>query len=173
MKKKMLVAVLVMVSAASVFASGNKDSDDTPYYGRGPAMGGMYGGGPGRGGYGPGMVWSDENGNPITPEEVTVEGALVLEEGTMPYLNTDGGKVFLMVPPFVWDEVDLKGGELVKATGYDVPEDRWGNTAESRFLHVVSAEVDGKTLTVDQGMMGYGGRGGRAPRGGMPGRGGW
>jgi len=167
MKKKLFVAVLVMMSAASVFASGNKE-DETQYYGRGPAMGGWNndGGGYGRGG----MMWRDEDGNPITTaEEITVEGSLVLEEGTMPYLNTDEGKVFLMVPPFVWDDIDLKGGETVTVTGYDMPEDRWGNETESTFLHVVSAVVDGKTLTVDQDMMGYGGRGGR---GGMPGRGG-
>jgi len=170
MKKKVFVAVLVMMSAASVFASGNKD-DESRYYGRGPAMGGgNYGGRPVQGGGNyvrGGMMWSDENGNPITPKEITAEGSLVLEEGTMPYLNTGDGKVFLMVPPFVWDEVELKGGETVKVTGYDVPEDRWGNKTESQFLHVVSAVVDGKTLAVDDDMIGYGGRGGR---GRMPGR---
>ncbi|MDA3955853.1 hypothetical protein [Oceanispirochaeta sp.] len=169
MKKKMIVVALVLFSSAAVFASGNKD-DDYEYYGRGPMGGGWNDRGfDGRGG----MFWSDEDGNPITPEEISAQGTLVLEEGTIPYLKTAEGKVFLMIPPFAMDDVDLKGGESIKVTGYDIPSDRWGNETESVFLHVLSAEINGKTLTLDMDRMGRTGRSGRGGRPGNFNRGCW
>ncbi|QEN08902.1 hypothetical protein EXM22_13210 [Oceanispirochaeta crateris] len=176
MKKKVMVAALVLVSSAAVFASGNKE-DDNEYYERGPRMENRndtreFRGrdwqdqdGPQRRG---GMVWFDEEGNPITPEEISAEGTLVLEEGTMPYLETEDGKVFLMIPPFAIAEVDLEGGETIKVKGYDMPTDRWGNKTESVFLHVLSADIDGETFTLDMGRAG-----GRDRHHGKSGRGNW
>ncbi|OQY32162.1 MAG: hypothetical protein B6241_12060 [Spirochaetaceae bacterium 4572_59] len=171
MKKILIVGVMVVAAAGSIFASGNKEDDaqDLDAYGRGS-----------RGGYdrqgrfdrdergfrGPESCWIDEEGNPVTPETVDVEGTLVLEEGTMPYLEQNGEKVFLMVPRFALNEIELDGGEFVKLTGFELPEDArspWGNSeSSSLFLHVVSAEIDGEVLTLE---MGYGPRGGRGSKG--------
>jgi len=122
--------------------------------------------------------WQDEDGNPVTPEEESYSGVLVLEEGTMPYLNSSSVKVFLGVPPYALDQIDLKGGETISVTGFEMPgAARWDmdETGDSVFLHVVSAEIDGETFTLEQpygragaygGASGCGFGRGRAPRGG-------
>lgn len=172
MKKTMSIAALVLMSSAALFANGNKEEQDDYYYGRGPMGGGRsnynrdFDSSQGGMGYARGpMEWCyDEDGNLVDLEEVSVEGTLVLEEGTMPYLNTADGNVFLMVPPFMMDGIDLEGGEDVKATGYDMPTDRWGNETESVFLRVLTAEINGVEIEMDFDRMGRGGRGGRGGR---------
>ena len=186
MKKMMLIGLMVVAAAGSVFASGNKEDEQAvPYgYGMGPRGGYVGQGGPGfDASRGQGrMYWADEEGNPVNAaelEEVTVEGTLVLETGTHPYLVQDGVNVFLMVPPFAISELELEGGEAVKVSGYELPEGGpmfWNSTDGARFLQVTSAEINGQTLTL-QGGYGYGGAaycdpslGGRMGRAGGRGR---
>lgn len=177
MKKTISIAALVLMSSAALFANGSKEDQDSEFYGRGSGAGGR----PGQGwdfqgdqngqGYGRGPMEEcyDEDGNLIQLEEISAEGTLVLEEGTMPYLNTADGRVFLMVPPFALGDLELEGGEAVKVTGYDMPTDRWGNETESIFMRVLTAEIDGEELDMDFNRMGrasHGGRGGKLSRGG-------
>jgi hypothetical protein len=169
MKKTISIAALVLMSSAALFANGNKEDQNNESYGRGSqggnrqAQDGQY--------YGRGMMDEcyDEDGNLIQLEEITAEGTLVLEEGTMPYLNTADGKVFIMVPPFALGDLELEGGEAVKVTGYDMPTDRWGNETDSVFMRVLTAEIDGEELDLDFDRIGrahHGGKGGRPSRGG-------
>lgn len=176
MKKKILMIVsMVLMGSAVVFAGGAQDDDAQSY---GPGNGRR--GGEGRpaqgrfdddrmgGRFRDPSVCYDAEGNEIQLEEKTVSGSLVLEEGTMPYLNTAEGKVFLMVPRFMVYELELEGGESVQVTGYDVPNSPWGEEYESTFLRVTDAEIDGKQVV----MMG-GSRGGAHGRGGAGRKGGW
>ena len=187
MKKIMMIGLMVVTAAGALFANGSKEeapAQDT--YGRG--SGGPYAQnqdtfGRGRGmdqrdfrGTAGGYCWYDEEGNFITPETIEVEGVLVLEEATLPYIEQNGEKVFLMVPRFAFDQVELEGGESVKVSGFDMTENArmaWDYETESLYLHVVTAEIDGETFTLDNGMgrmggIGQGGRmgrsGGRRPR---------
>jgi len=180
MKKILVLTVLTVTAAAAAFANGNKEAEQPVPYGYGRAPRGGYaadcpllegeGVQPGRGM----MYWTDEEGNPVTPDLTEAEGTLVLEEGTLPYLMNGGEKVFLMVPPFAIQEVELTGGESVKVSGYEVPGGRWGTETESLFLHVVTAEIDGQVLTLERGAgPGAGGKGGRGGRGGHHGHGRW
>jgi hypothetical protein len=176
MKKTISIAVLVLMSSAALFASGNKEDQDSESYGRGPGAGGR----PEQGrnfqdnenrGFGRGYMENcvDEEGNSITFEEISAEGTLVLEEGRMPYINTSEGMVFLMVPPFVMGDLELEGGETVKVSGYDMPTDRWGNETESVFLRILTAEINGEELNMDFDRMSgapHGGRGGKGMQGG-------
>ncbi|MDC7231879.1 MAG: hypothetical protein PQJ58_01510 [Spirochaetales bacterium] len=173
MKKTLAVTALVLMSTAALFANGNKDEETQEYYGRGggrPAQGRDMARGDWDGPRGPFMEeCDDEDGNWIEPEQISAEGTLVLEEGTLPYLNTDSGKVFLMVPPFAMADLELEGGESVAVTGYDMPTDRWGNETESTFIRVLTAEIDGEELDLAFDRMGgrsRGGKGGRGPQGG-------
>lgn len=177
MKKTLSIAALVLMSSAALFANGNKEDQDSDSYGRGPREGGrseqgrnFQGDQDGQGyGRGPMEECYDEDGNLIELEEISAEGTLVLEEGTMPYLNTADGKVFIMVPPFALGDLELEGGEAVKVTGYDMPTDRWGNETDSVFMRVLTAEIDGVELDLDFDRMGRGsrgGRGGKSQRGG-------
>jgi hypothetical protein len=176
MKKKiMMIVSMVVMSSAAVFAGGAQDDDAQSY---GPGSGGRAGGRApqgrfdderGGGRFGDPSICYDAEGNEIQLEEMTVSGTLVLEEGTMPYLNTAEGKVFLMVPRFMVYELELAGGESVKVTGFDVPATPWGEEHESTFLRVTDAEIDGKQIVF---MGGAGGRGGRGGKGGRPGMGG-
>ncbi|MBF9017843.1 MULTISPECIES: hypothetical protein [unclassified Oceanispirochaeta] len=177
MKKTISIAALVLMSSAALFANGSQEDQDSEFYGRGFRDGGRFEqcrnfqgdqNGPGFGRF-PMDECYDEDGNLIKLEEISAEGTLVLEEGTMPYLNTADGKVFLMVPPFVLGDLELEGGEAVNVSGYDMPTNRWGNETESTFMRVLSAEIDGETLDLDFNRMGRasrGGRGGRSSRGG-------
>ena len=187
MKKIMMIGLMVVTAAGALFANGSKEEapvQDT--FGRGP--GGQYARnqetfGRGRGmdqrdprGAAGGLCWYDEEGNLVTPETIEVEGVLVLEEATLPYIEQNGEKVFLMVPRFAFDQVELEDGESIKVSGYDMTENArmaWDYETESLYLHVVTAEIDGETYTLDNGMgrlggTGLGGRmggaGGRRPR---------
>ena len=180
MKKIVSITALLLMSSAALFASGNKDAEDTDTYGRGPAggRGGMgrafdddRGSFPGRA---PEGYCYDENGELVELEEISVDGNLVLEDGTMPYLNTSEGKVFLMVPPFVIYDLELKGGEAVSVTGYDTASFgsagpgmmSWGDDSDATYLRVSSAVIDGEEYDLGAGSWGGPGMGGRAPRGG-------
>ncbi len=169
-KKVMMILSMVLLSSTAVFAGGTQDENDQAY-GAGNGRRGFEGGaGPGKfddermgGRFGDPTVCYDAEGNEIKLEEMTAEGTLTLDEGTMPYLNTADGKVFLMVPRFMVYELELKGGESVKVTGFDVPFSPWGEEYESTFLRVTDAEIDGKQLIL------MGGPGGRTA--GRPGTG--
>ncbi len=175
-KKVMMIVSMVLLGSAAVFANGTQDEDSQTYGpGRGwndgrPANGraadGRFADDRMGGRFGDPSVCYDEDGNIIELEEKTIEGSLVLEEGTMPYLNTADGKVFLMVPQFMVYDLGLKGGESVKVTGYDVPRTPWGEETESTFLRVTDAEIDGKQIVLMGGRRGgaAGGRG-AGPRG--------
>jgi len=170
MKKTISIAALVLMSSAALFANGNKEAQNSEFYGRGPMGGGFQNGQYSRGfAGGPMASWCyGDDGTLLELEEITAEGTLVLEEGTLPYLNTADGKVFLMVPPFAMDGVELEGGEELKVTGFDMPADRWGNETESLFIRVLTAEIDGEVLELyynGTGRGGRGGMGGRSPRG--------
>jgi len=173
MKKTISIAALVLMSSAALFANGNKEDQDSESYGRGSRDGGRSEQGrnfqanqDGRGfEHGPLDECYDEDGNLIELVEISAEGPLVLEEGTMPYLNSADGRVFLMIPPFAIGDLELEGGESVKVTGYDMPSDRWGNETESVFLRVLTAEIDGVELDLDFGRMGrHSSKGGRGRR---------
>ena len=175
-KKVMMIVSMVLLSSAAVFANGAQDDA----VGNGPGNGRM--GGDGRDGrpaqgrfdrddrmggrFDDPSICYDEDGNEIKLEEITVSGSLVLEEGTMPYLNTAEGKVFLMVPRFMIYELELEGGESITATGFDVPNSPWGEEHESTFLRVTGAEIDGKEIIMMDGPRGAD-RGGRDDRRGM------
>ncbi|MDC7242084.1 MAG: hypothetical protein PQJ50_17150 [Spirochaetales bacterium] len=181
MKKIITVSALVLMSSAALFASGNKDADDTENYRRGngarapremPADD-FRGTRPERA---PQGFCYDENGELIELEEITARGTLVLEEGSMAYLNTDDGKVFLMVPPFAIYDLELEGGEDVEVTGYDMPANgmmAWGQESVSTWLRVTSAVIDGEEL--DLSLAAGPGRGGfrGGANGGRGGRGCW
>ncbi len=190
MKKILVVGLLVAAAGSSIFASGNKEEEQAVPYGAGPRGG--YAGkwdddsNYSRGGRGM-MYWADEEGNPVNApelEEVTVEGTLVLETGTHPYIEENGEKVFIMVPSFAIADLELEGGESVKVTGYEVPEGGpmfWSAEEDIRFIQVTSAEINGETLTLEggygAGRMAYGDQSWCAPgsygRSGSRGRARW
>ncbi len=184
MKKIMMIGLMVVTAAGALSASGSKEEapvQDT--FGRG--SGGSYARDQDTFGRGRDMdrrdprgaagefCWYDEEGNPVTPETIEVEGVLVLEEAMLPYIEQNGEKVFLMVPRFAFDQVELKGGESVKLSGYDVTERArmaWDYETESLYLHVVSAEIDGETFTLENGMGRMGGMAQDGPMGRSGGR---
>ncbi len=190
MKKILIIGLLAAAAGTGLFARGGNDTtqQDAPYgYGSGP-MGGYgrgWNGAPGAQ-QGPGMMyWTDQDGNPVNApqyEEVTVEGTLVLETGTHPYIEEAGVKVFLMVPPFAVYDLDLKGGESVQVSGYEIPGGGpmfWNSDDSARFVQVQTAVIDGEELTL-QGGMAYGngawcgpGAGGGMGRAGGRGPGRW
>ena len=180
MKKILVIGVLVAAAAGTVFAGGSKEDEslDNDGYGRGSRSGyarendraGRFDR-DGRSSRGQqDFCWVDEEGNPVTPETVEVEGSLVLEAGTLPYLEQNGEKVFLMVPRNALGSIELEGGEFIKVSGFEMPDESrspWGSDdSSSQFLRVVSAEIDGETFTLEMGPASGGGRGSRGRAGG-------
>ena len=160
-KQGIMILTMLILGSAAVYANGAQDENEEGYgAGGGPRGGeGRFIEGPmGPGRFDPSVIY-DEEGNPVELEEITVEGSLVLEEGTMPYLETKDGKVFLMVPPPVIFQLGLEGGESVKVRGYDIPRTPWGQETESVFLKVTDAEIDGKQIVLLGGPGRQGGRG--------------
>lgn len=154
MKRGIALVCLALLSSAAVFAGGSKEDDDGTYYRRNGWKNGEH-----RQGFGDPSFYYDEEGNKVELEEISAEGTLVLEEGTMPYLDTPEGRVFLMVPPRGVAELGLSGGETVAVSGYDMPRKPWGRESDSVFLRVTGAEIDGKQIVLMGGGRRGGGRG--------------
>ena len=159
MKKIMIIGLLAAAAGTGLFARGSNDTTQQAVpYGYGP-MGGGYGRNWNGAPQGSGMMyWTDQDGNPVNAaeyEEVTVEGSLVLEAGTHPYIEEAGERVFLMVPPFAVYDLDLQGGETVSVTGYEFPAGGpmfWNSDDEVRFVQVQTAVIDGEELTLQSGL---------------------
>ncbi len=118
------LALLLVLSLGSVFASGSQEQEEGPWGFR-----------------------DDYQGELIElTGRVNFPGYGHLE------LAAGGENYKLMVPFFLLDEVDIQDGETVTVEGYLVPGPRWSDDdGDEKHLAVTEATVDGETYDLGFG----------------------
>ena len=174
----MIAAALIVLTAASAFASGAEEGDVDQTYGpRGNRSGFVRNGnGQASPGYGPqwgGGPFFEDGVCPVWDEEIefdVYEGTFSMEEDLYPVLTTDEGDTYYLLPrfPIAADTMPEDGAEISVET---LP-----SRMSPVHLMVFSAAVDGVELEADwdaigpppgRGGMAMGGPGGfRGMRGG-------
>lgn len=150
-KKWLAAAALIAVSTGAVFANGTVDDDDNRQGGR-----------PG----GRSDVRQSEQRGGMNYEDIEtrmVEGSFTMVDGEYPAIITEEGEtLYLMIHARI-EDIPEEGADLVL--------EAFQSPMSPVHLMVISAEVDGVVLELDDDY-GPGGRGGRGGRhgGGMHGR---
>ena len=118
------LALLLVLSLGSVFASGSQEQEERPWGFRDD--------------------YQDELIELTGRVNFPGYGHLELEAG--------GETYELMVPFFLLDEVDIQDGETVTVEGYLVPGPRWSDEdGDEKHLAVTEATVDGETYDLGFG----------------------
>ena len=175
MKKELLVLLMIVSSAMIISAEGKQD-DDVQFYGRGQG-GGMMGGNS-----------RDVRSYDSTDREdmfeqreaereeyladlevISVSGPLTLVNGELPYIESEGLKVYIMAPWYDLGNLELENGMEVSVEGYEMPGRplQWDDSEKS--IMVTKAVINGEEIIVEHPMDGNGMMGGRNGAGG-PGR---
>ncbi len=144
-----LLTVMMIAAGGAVFASGQKDEDDRDFSPRG------------RG-------YSSEQDCDCFDEDVeliTLTGTVdFTASGTI--LMVDGEEWNLMYPSRGLD-MEIEEGSVVAVSGIEIEEPRRQTDDEDlKYLHVVSAEINGETYELDYDERGR--AGGPGMRGGRP-----
>lgn len=188
MKKELLVLLMVVSSALILSAEGQQD-EDTQAYGRGQGMSRDNRNSGGR------FSDADRDGRFEERQEERVEyleslkvisltGNLVLNNGELPYMESEGSKVSFMAPWRDLGDLELVNGMNLTVEGYQMPMRNLQWDDSEITVMVTKAVIDGKDIVVEHpmdgesrmmggfgGRRGSGSRGGKGgPQGGMMGR---
>lgn len=180
MKKELMILLMITSSVMILSAAGKQDDTDEQYYGRGAQGGGM-------------MRYNDRDGADREEffeerqarmeeyledlEVVTVNGALTLVNGELPYIESNGVKYSFMAPWVQIQDLELENGMKVSVEGYEMPGRplQWDGAEKS--IMVTKAVINGEEIVIEHepGMYGRGGfkgsgRHGGARQGGMMGQ---
>ena len=171
MKKELLV-LLMIVSSAMILSAEGKQDDQAPVYGRGSGMMG-------------GNRFSDTDQEQWLEqreaaraefledlEVVALSGSLVLVNGELPFIESEGTKYTLMAPWYEVSELELENAMEVTVEGYEMPRKflQWDDSEKS--IMVTKAIINGEEIVIEHPMDGermMGGFGGHRGPGG-PGR---
>lgn len=176
MKKELLILLMIVSSAVILTAGGKQDNDDGRFYGRGQGRG-MTGGN--RINDADRDEWFEQRQEDREKyladlEVISVTGALTLVNGELPFIESEGSKVYIMAPWYELGDLELENGMEVTVEGYEMPARplQWDDSEKS--LMVTKAVINGEEIVVEHHMDGNamrGGRGGSGRRGGFQGGG--
>ncbi|MDA3811078.1 MAG: hypothetical protein PF518_12215 [Spirochaetaceae bacterium] len=174
MKKELLILLVIVSSAMILSAEGKQDDTDTQIYGRGPGQGMMRD-------FDNRVLDRDEFREERQAEmdeylegleTISLTGPLMLVNGELPSIDSDGTKFTIMAPWYDLENLELKNGMVVTVEGYEMPGPpmQWDDSVKS--IMVIKAVINGKEFEVDHNAYGsgFGMMGGPGRKGGMMGR---
>lgn len=161
MKKELLVLLMVVSSALILSAEGKQD-EDSQNYGRG--QGSM-----GEGRSGVGRFGEMDQEDRIAEREafldslevVSVSGALVLVNGELPYIESEGSRISFMASWRDLGDIELVNGMDITVEGYQMPMRNLQWDDSDITVMVTKAVIDGEDIVVEHQMDGHGSRMGR------------
>lgn len=163
MKKELLILIMIIGSAMILSAEGKQDDADVQSFGRGQ-------------GQTQGMMGGNRFNDAAAREEylegletISLTGALILVNGEMPVIESEGTRFNVMAPWQAVADLELKDGMEVTVEGYEMPGPplQWDDSEKS--IMVTKAVINGEEFEIDHDADGYrmmGGFGGRGNAGG-------
>ena len=98
-------------------------------------------------------------------QKVTLSGNLILAENKWPQLESGGQVYVLMLPPHVYNSIEVENGEIIQVEGYVTADHPWAQDKENNYLVVLNATIRGKEYIIVHPQSHRGGMGGHGRHG--------
>lgn len=79
---------------------------------------------------------------------ITLTGTLELINGQPPYLIADKSRFYIMAPYQLLNNIDVKDGETVTVSGYEMPSGMWQWNNNERGIRIIQATIKGETIDI-------------------------
>lgn len=92
----------------------------------------------------------DETVEPVSRELVELTGVLQIDEWDRIELRADGRQYILMHSPRIVAELELRSGQTVTVSGYELPPPRFAPSEEYRVLAPVTIRTEERTFELSR-----------------------